>query len=156
MKKLSFALALLAVCTLLTGAAFAGKLDDIKKNGVLVAGVKDSQPPFGYVDEQSKRIVGFEIDVCKYLADKLGVKLDIKPVTSATRIPMLTQGLANIGFAGPGVIHETTGMPVPQHYHSCWKALSRGHIQGVWDRRDLRKNLHRALLTMGGRNLYYR
>ena len=63
---------------------------------------------------------------------------------------------ANIGFAGPGVIHETTGMPVPPHYHSCWKALSRGHIQGVWDRRDLRKNLHRALLTMGGRNLYYR
>ncbi|MCM0755137.1 acetyl-CoA carboxylase carboxyl transferase subunit alpha/beta [Desulfovibrio aminophilus] len=63
---------------------------------------------------------------------------------------------ANVGFAGPGVIAETTGMPVPPHYHSCWKALSRGHIQGIWDRRDLRKNLHRALLTMGGRNLYYR
>ncbi len=96
MKRLSFVLALVAACTLLAGAAFAGKLDDIKKKGVLVAGVKDSQPPFGYVDEQSKQIVGFEIDICKYLADKLGGKMEIKPVTSATRIPMLTQGSVDI------------------------------------------------------------
>ncbi|MBI5520966.1 MAG: acetyl-CoA carboxylase carboxyl transferase subunit alpha/beta [Desulfovibrio sp.] len=63
---------------------------------------------------------------------------------------------SNIGFAGPGVIRETTGMDVPPKYHRAFSALSRGHIQGIWDRRDLKKNLHQALLTMGGRNLYYR
>jgi acetyl-CoA carboxylase carboxyl transferase subunit beta len=63
---------------------------------------------------------------------------------------------ANIGFAGPGVIYETTGVQVAPHYHRASSALSRGHIQGIWDRRDLKKNLHQALLTMGGRNLYYR
>ena len=39
---------------------------------------------------------------------------------------------------------------------AAFAALSRGHIQGIWDRRDLKKNLHQALLTMGGHNLYYR
>lgn len=63
---------------------------------------------------------------------------------------------ANVGFAGPGVIAETTGMAVEPHYHNVYKALARGHIQGVWDRREMRFNLNQALLTMGGRNLYYR
>lgn len=62
----------------------------------------------------------------------------------------------NIGFAGPGVITETTGMEMPPNYHKAYLALSRGHIHGIWDRRELKANLHRALLTMGGRNLYYR
>jgi len=63
---------------------------------------------------------------------------------------------ANIGFAGPGVIKETTGLDIPPDYHRAYRALSRGHIQGIWDRREIRSNLHQALMTMGGRNLYYR
>ena len=63
---------------------------------------------------------------------------------------------SNIGFAGPGVIKETTGMDIPPKYHRSYRALSRGHIQGIWDRRQIRANLKQALLTMGGRNLYYR
>lgn len=63
---------------------------------------------------------------------------------------------SNIGFAGPGVITETTGMNISPDYHKCYHALSRGHIHGIWDRREVKKNLHQSLLTMGGRNLYYR
>ncbi|GAB1411096.1 acetyl-CoA carboxylase carboxyl transferase subunit alpha/beta [Desulfovibrionales bacterium] len=63
---------------------------------------------------------------------------------------------ANIGFAGPGVIKETTGMDIPPYYHNAFQALSRGHIQGIWDRREIRGNLVQALETMGGRNLYFR
>ena len=63
---------------------------------------------------------------------------------------------SNIGFAGPGVIKETTGMDIPPKYHRSYRALSRGHIQGIWDRRHIRANLKQALLTVGGRNLYYR
>lgn len=63
---------------------------------------------------------------------------------------------SNIGFAGPGVITETTGMAVAPDYHRAYHALSRGHIHGIWDRREAKKNLHQSLLTMGGRNLYYR
>ena len=63
---------------------------------------------------------------------------------------------SNVGFAGRGVIKETTGMDIPPDYHNAERALSRGHIQGIWDRRDARANLHQAMLTMGGRNLYYK
>lgn len=63
---------------------------------------------------------------------------------------------SNIGFAGPGVIKETTGMDIPPKYHRSYRALSRGHIQGIWDRRQIRANLKQALVTIGGRNLYYR
>ena len=42
------------------GPALAGDtLADVKAKGVLVAGVKDSLPPFGYVDQQTRTIVGF-------------------------------------------------------------------------------------------------
>ncbi|MFP5223314.1 MAG: transporter substrate-binding domain-containing protein, partial [Acidobacteriota bacterium] len=96
MKRLATALTAILVLAFLVSPAFAGKIEDIKKRGTLVAGVKDSQPPFGYVDEKTNQIVGFEIDIMKFLADKLGVKLDVKAVTSSTRIPMLTQGEVDI------------------------------------------------------------
>ena len=63
---------------------------------------------------------------------------------------------SKIGFAGPRVITETTGIAVPPDYHNAWNALSRGHIQGIWDRREMAKNIQQSLMTMGGRNLYYR
>lgn len=63
---------------------------------------------------------------------------------------------SRVGFAGRRVIRETTGDDVPPDYHNARKALSRGHIQGIWDRREFRRNLHKSLLTMGGSNLYYR
>ena len=63
---------------------------------------------------------------------------------------------SRIGFAGPRVIRETTNQEVPPDYHAAKNALKRGHIQGIWDRREFRKNLYMALLTMGGKHLYYR
>lgn len=63
---------------------------------------------------------------------------------------------SKIGFAGPRVIRETTGQDIPPHYHGAKNALKRGHIHGIWDRRQFRKNLYDALITMGGPNLYYK
>ena len=63
---------------------------------------------------------------------------------------------SRIGFAGHRVIRETTGQDIPPDYHSARNALKRGHIHGIWDRRDFRRNLYKALTTMGGSKLYYR
>ena len=63
---------------------------------------------------------------------------------------------SRIGFAGHRVIRDTTGQDISPDYHSARNALKRGHIHGIWDRREFRRNLHQALMTMGGRNLYYR
>ena len=91
-----FVLALTMVAGL-CGAALAGDtLADVKKKGVLVAGVKDSLPPFGSVDPNTKEFVGYDIDFVKYIAKKLGVNVEYKPVTSANRMPMLMESRVDI------------------------------------------------------------
>jgi polar amino acid transport system substrate-binding protein len=91
MNRRTLLLALLA-CIGGTAPAFADLLQDVKARGELVAGVKDSTPPFGFVDPDSRRIVGYDIDIAQAIARELGVKLRTVPVTSSTRIPELTQG----------------------------------------------------------------
>lgn len=81
-----------AMLGLLAFSASAGTLDDVKARGVLVAGVKDSLPPFGYVDPKTRTIVGYDVDFAQAIADRLGVKLEVRPVTSANRIPQLASG----------------------------------------------------------------
>ena len=93
MKRFTMVCLAMALVGMLCGIALAGDtLEDVKKKGVMVCGVKDSLPPFGYVDEATRTIVGYDIDFCKTIADKLGVKLELKPVTSASRMPQLTEG----------------------------------------------------------------
>lgn len=77
-------------------ASAADTLATVKQRGTLVCGVKDSLPPFGYVDPNSRQIVGYDIDFCKAIADRLGVRTELKPVTSAARIPQLKEGNVDI------------------------------------------------------------
>lgn len=96
-KAIIIGLSLLLGGTFLAGASIAADtLDKVKERGVLVAGVKDSLPPFGYIDQKTRSIVGYDIDFVKAIADKLGVKVELKPVTSATRMPQLQEGNIDI------------------------------------------------------------
>lgn len=45
---------------------------------MLVAGVKDTAPPFGFADPKSGDIVGYDVDLARALADRLGVKDEAK------------------------------------------------------------------------------
>lgn len=100
MKKLATIMMAAALFTTVGKAAFAAApadtLAEVKKKGVLVAGVKDSLPPFGYIDEKSRQIVGYDIDFINAIARKLGVKVEMKPVTSASRMPQLQEGNIDI------------------------------------------------------------
>jgi len=96
-RKLGLLVLALTMLGAMCGAALAGDtLADVKKKGVLVAGVKDSLPPFGSVDPKTKEFVGYDIDFVKYFAKKLGVKVEYKPVTSANRMPMLMESRVDI------------------------------------------------------------
>ena len=96
-RKIGLFVLALTMVGALCGAALAGDtLAEVKKKGVLVAGVKDSLPPFGSVDPNTKEFVGYDIDFVKYIAKKLGVKVEYKPVTSANRMPMLMEGRVDI------------------------------------------------------------
>jgi polar amino acid transport system substrate-binding protein len=83
---------LLVIALAFVVPAQADLLQDVKTRGTLIAGVKDSIPPFGFIDPASRTIVGYDIDFAAAIAKALGVKLRTVPVTTATRIPELMQG----------------------------------------------------------------
>jgi polar amino acid transport system substrate-binding protein len=82
-----------------TGAAAnADVLDDIKKRGTLIVGVKADYKPFGFRDP-SGGIIGIEPDLAGDVAKKLGVKLELIPVVSANRMEFLNQGKIDLMIA---------------------------------------------------------
>ncbi|MEI2266224.1 transporter substrate-binding domain-containing protein [Erwinia sp. CGal63] len=86
MKK---ALLMIAGAALMfTHFAKADQLQDIEKRGVLRVAVPQDFPPFGSVgtDLQPQ---GYDIDMAKYLAGQMKLKLQLVPVTSANRVPYL-------------------------------------------------------------------
>lgn len=97
MKKLATLFMIMALAAITAKSALASDtLADVKKKGVLVVGCKDSLPPFGYIDEKTRQIVGYDIDFVNAIAKKMGVKVELKPVTSASRMPQLQEGHIDI------------------------------------------------------------
>src|ERR1700726_5256165 len=84
---------------LVAAAPAAGQtLDKIKQRGVLVVGSKADYKPFGFRDPAGN-IVGFEPDLAKDVADRLGVKLELEPVVSSNRMQFLQQGKIDLMIA---------------------------------------------------------
>ncbi|RMQ94267.1 Periplasmic component of amino acid ABC-type transporter/signal transduction system [Pseudomonas savastanoi pv. glycinea] len=70
---LPLSLALLSVCsTAMAGAT----LDKITKKGEMVGVMMENYPPFSFLNDQNQ-LDGFDVDVAKAVADKLGVKLQL-------------------------------------------------------------------------------
>jgi glutamate/aspartate transport system substrate-binding protein len=92
-----------AVCAGHAGAEeLAGTLKKVKETGVITIGYRDSSIPFSYLDDNQKP-VGFAIDICYKIVDavKKELKLDklaveLNPVTSSTRIPLLANGTIDL------------------------------------------------------------
>jgi polar amino acid transport system substrate-binding protein len=107
-----------ATLSLLTGLVRADTLDDIKKKGTLVVGVKADYPPYGFRDP-SGQIVGMEVDMAKQVADKLGVKLQLEPVVASNRMQFLQQGKTDLMIATMSVNDErkkAVGIIEPYYY----------------------------------------
>jgi polar amino acid transport system substrate-binding protein len=105
MKKTYFA-AIAASLLVLSPLAKADKLDDIRKAGVLRVAAFDGNPPFGFIDEASKKIVGFDVDYANELGKKLGVKVEFVPTNPANRIPLLTANKVDLVFANFTITEE--------------------------------------------------
>jgi polar amino acid transport system substrate-binding protein len=100
MKKLAQTLAqglvLLAAVALAPTAALAQTaLDDILKAKEIKIGIPTDFPPYGFVgtDLQPQ---GLDVEMANYIGAKLGVKVELVPVTSANRIPYLQTRKADL------------------------------------------------------------
>jgi len=79
----------------LIGTVHADTLDQIKKDGVLVVGVRNGMRPFGFIDKAKMELVGYDVDFARAIAGKLGVKLKLKSSDAkspdAPLIPLLLE-----------------------------------------------------------------
>lgn len=71
------ALALASLASTAAGAFAGPTLDRVVKAGELVNVVDNSYPPFSYINENNE-VVGFDIDIARAVADRLGVKLRVE------------------------------------------------------------------------------
>ncbi|MDP1680536.1 MAG: ABC transporter substrate-binding protein [Burkholderiales bacterium] len=78
------------------GAAHADTLTDVKARGTLVCGVVGTLEPFAFQDTASREVVGYDVDFCKAVAKRMGLKAEPKVVSLEARIPELTQGRVDI------------------------------------------------------------
>src|SRR5690606_25966385 len=92
----------LAACLGMATVAHADALSDIKSRGTLVCGTLGTSEPFSFQDPKTRQVVGYEVDLCKEIADDLGVKLEIKMISVAARIPELVAGLVDVVAAKLG------------------------------------------------------
>lgn len=83
-------------------AELTGTLKKIKDTGTITLGVRDSSIPFSYLDDKQS-YQGYSIDLCMKAATavqkQLGMTaLNVKmvPVTSATRIPLISNGTIDL------------------------------------------------------------
>ena len=79
----------------------ADALAAIESRGTIRIAVPQDFPPFGSVgtDLQPR---GYDIDMANYLADEMGVTLELVTVTSANRIPYLQTGLVDVVISSLG------------------------------------------------------
>ncbi|HEY9538991.1 MAG TPA: transporter substrate-binding domain-containing protein [Kiloniellaceae bacterium] len=131
MKTLALAagIAMLAT-TALTGSASADTIDDIKKRGKLIVGVKADYAPYGFLDSSGK-IVGLEPDLAQDVADVLGVELELVPVVSSNRMQFLEQGKIDLMIATMTDTAERRGVVDiidPNHYSSGTNILTKGNF----------------------------
>ena len=89
-------LAALLVTSSFVSAAHADQLADIKKKGELVVGVLGTDEPNSFVDPKTRELVGYEVDLAKAIAAKIGVKPVFKQIAVAARIPELQQGRVDL------------------------------------------------------------
>ncbi len=98
----ALAAALLAFAATAAAQAPQSTLAAIKQRGKILAGVKFDTPPFGYLDEKNEP-TGFDLDLVRKIADKLGVGVEFIKVTSPTRVPLLVSG--NVDLVAASMTH---------------------------------------------------
>ncbi len=89
------------VSLICSGKGMAGTLQDVKKRGKLIAGVKTDYPPLGFLDKKGVN-EGFDIDIAKAISKELfgnEESIQFVPVTSGDRIAFLTSKKIDIVVA---------------------------------------------------------
>jgi polar amino acid transport system substrate-binding protein len=95
-RSIAAAIALLASA----GVASADQLADIKARGTLICGVYGNEEPFGFEDLKTRELVGYEVDICRKVAEGLKVKVEFKVTPAPSKVAELVQNRFDVLAAG--------------------------------------------------------
>ena len=98
MKKL-IALALAFAMILTCSLALADRLADIQAAGKIVIATSPDWPPYEYIDDDGN-IVGTDVLMMEWIAEQLGVKLDIQPLAFDACLAAVGRGDVDLMVAG--------------------------------------------------------
>lgn len=142
-SRLTTALALAGgVLMMMAGAARAdATLDKIKQQGRIVIGVMISGGQFGSIDPATQRFTGWNPELARDLARKLGVELEAVQVLSGNRVQLLQAGKVDALIASMELNEaraEILGYVPTPHYRVGGSAVvpKRSGIQRWEDLRD--------------------
>lgn len=68
----------------------------MQEAGEIIIGVKYDVPPFGLNNPETGEVEGFDVDLGRYIADRLGVEATFREATSDNRIPLLVDGTIDL------------------------------------------------------------
>lgn len=85
----------LALSTLAAGAHAQSALEGIEKTRLIKIAIPTDFPPYGFVGVDLKP-QGLDVDMANLIAQKMGVKVELVPVSSANRIPYLQSKKADL------------------------------------------------------------
>ncbi|SOE52633.1 probable solute-binding protein [plant metagenome] len=110
-----------------SAAAHADQLADVKQRGTLLCGTLGTSQPFSFQDNATRQLIGYDVDICKLVADKLGVKVEYKLLSVAARVPELNESRVDILAANLGYSPERAEQIAYSHryYTSPQKLLVR-------------------------------
>ena len=80
-------------------------LADIKEKGYFVLGLDATFAPMGFTDEAGE-IVGFDIDLAKAVAEKLGVEVKLQPIDWDSKSMELNAGNIDVIWNGFSITEE--------------------------------------------------
>jgi polar amino acid transport system substrate-binding protein len=77
-------------------------METIKKRGKLIVGTSSGYPPYVFVDSESpdKNVIGLDMELCKQIADKLGVKMEVQDMGFSALLSSVTAGKVDIAVGG--------------------------------------------------------
>lgn len=105
-KFLAVATGLLASLALLAAPSHAeGSLDAIKAKKSIAIGIPTDFAPYGFMGPDFKP-QGLDVDTALLVAEKLGVKADLVPVTTPNRIPYLQTNKIDLVISALGKTEE--------------------------------------------------
>jgi ABC-type amino acid transport substrate-binding protein len=96
-------LCVVAIAAIAASAHADDTLARIRQTQTITIAHREASVPFSYIDETTKKPVGYAVDLCLRLADAIkhelklpNLKIEFLPVTPSTRIPAIVGGKADL------------------------------------------------------------